>query len=372
MVKFPASYDVTNRSFYISLNPSFETNTAACNSENFHVSSISESFQSSHIHPLSPNPTQSQPIPNYLSTSKDSMMAQSSGAKVRNPPFKAYSNVRAWSQLELNLGLPSPTLCPFQTQPNMLAWAYLCLHFGRLPKPPTTTLTVSTIQVDTVSQSYAEPVEEGTGIVHSDSLAAESMREGGDFAANQRKAGISDQPSRGTTANVTDTSGATVLDPAPDAEARQATEEWNESAVLNAGRGAGRGPTRNVPNSGSNGAPHSASSGTGGTTDITGTTTGSSRSGGSSNATPSYVDAGERGLGGQMKPKGRDIQEGGFNEDAPNASFNNEIGTKNDPARLAEQKVDERNAQSAADVGYERDDKVSGGGQYDVLKDEAA
>lgn len=282
-------------------------------------------------------------------------MAQSSVPKVRNPPFKSYSNIRAWSQLELNLGLPSPTLCPFQTPPNMLAWAHLSLHFGP------SKLTLSAIQV---------PVEEGAGIVTTDSLAAESMRQGGAFAANARKVGISDQ-SKGTTA---DTSSATVLEPAAAAEARMATEEWNESAVLNAGRGlgkdAGRGPTWNVPDSSSQ--LQSASAGLGGTTDITGTTTGYSSSSGRGNVAPSYVEAGQQGLQGVVKPKGRDIQEGGFDDSAPNASFNSEIGTKNDPARLAEQKIDERNAQSAADVGYQRDSKVSGDGQYDVLRDETA
>lgn len=201
------------------------------------------------------------------------------------------------------------------------------------------------------------------------------MRGGGDFASNTSKAGISDQPSKGTTANNRDTSAATILDPAPDAEARQATEEWNESAVLNAGLGrskeAGRGPTWDVPESSSadTGAPQSAAQGVGGMSDITGTTTGYGSSSG--NAAPGYVDAGSRGVEGVQKPKGRNIQEGGFDDDAPNASFNAGIGSKNDPSRLAERQNEERNAQAAADVGYERDAKLSGDGQYDVLGDEA-
>ena len=44
-----------------------------------------------------------------------------------------------------------------------------------------------------------------------------------------------DQPSKSVNTNTTDTSGATQLDPAPDAEARQAKNDWKEETQLQAG-----------------------------------------------------------------------------------------------------------------------------------------
>ena len=53
-----------------------------------------------------------------------------------------------------------------------------------------------------------------------------------------------------------------------------------------------------------------------------------------------------------MKPKGRNITEGGFDsDDANNASFTGEIGTENDPGRAAEQKLQRDNAQPGQDAG---------------------
>ena len=87
-------------------------------------------------------------------------------------------------------------------------------------------------------------------MVTSDSLAAESIQEGGSFGANSDARGRSAQPSYSTTTNTTDVSGATRLEPAPDAEARQASEEWSESSQLNAGAELGKesgvGPTYNT------------------------------------------------------------------------------------------------------------------------------
>lgn len=131
-----------------------------------------------------------------------------------------------------------------------------------------------------------------------------------------------------------------------------------------------------MPNASSSSANGASQAGK--TSDFTGTTTGYGKSSGGAvggsnvDVAPSYVDAEQQAVEGVQKPKGRNIQEGGFDEGAPNASFNSGIGTKNDPARLAEQKFDGRNAQIAADVGYERDGRVSGDGQYDVLKVETA
>lgn len=191
-------------------------------------------------------------------------------------------------------------------------------------------------------------------MVTSDSLAAESIRSGGDFGSGGHKVGISGQPSKGTTANVKDISNATILDPAPDAEARQATEEWNESAILNTGLGqgkaAGRGPTWNIPDGSTSNTTQPANV----------------------NVDPSNADAGQQGTEDEMRPKGRNVHEGDFDNDAPNASFNNEIGTENDPARFAESQFEQRNARNAGDAGYARDMNTTDEGQFDALKEESA
>ncbi|QDS71938.1 hypothetical protein FKW77_000746 [Venturia effusa] len=59
--------------------------------------------------------------------------------------------------------------------------------------------------------------------------------------------------------------------------------------------------------------------------------------------------------------------------DGPNASFSSEIGSKDDPARVAEQRMFEQNAQRG-DVGSmgKKQDSITGGGQFDVLKSEEA
>lgn len=93
---------------------------------------------------------------------------------------------------------------------------------------------------------------------------------------------------------------------------------------------------------------------------------------GTSNAgvAPSYV-SNQYQSGGQ--PKGKNLTEGGFeSNDAKNASFNSEIGGKNDPSRLAEQKMQRENAQSASDAGFPRDKGTTEGTPYDILGGDTA
>lgn len=69
---------------------------------------------------------------------------------------------------------------------------------------------------------------------------------------------------------------------------------------------------------------------------------------------PSYVmnATGDSLDKGTLKPKGRNITEGGFDsDDSKNASFNAEIGTENDPGRAAELKLQKENAGAAGDAG---------------------
>ncbi|KAK7517228.1 uncharacterized protein IWZ02DRAFT_457582 [Phyllosticta citriasiana] len=167
---------------------------------------------------------------------------------------------------------------------------------------------------------------EGAGVVTNDSLAAESAKGSGAFAAGNSKAGVYEQPSSSTTTNNTNTSGATVLGAAPTADAREAEAGWSETAQLNAGQSLGKeggvGPTYNT----------------------TGATGGSAESAGPA---PTYANVDLYQSGG--KPKGSNLQEGGFDGSEPNASFNSEIGTKNDPGRSAENGFQRNAVQSAQD-----------------------
>lgn len=72
-----------------------------------------------------------------------------------------------------------------------------------------------------------------------------------------------------------------------------------------------------------------------------------------------YVDEGG--------PKGKNLTEGGFDGDAKNASFNQDIGGKNDPGRLAEQKFQKENADTAGIAGMPKQQGVTGENTYDTL-----
>jgi hypothetical protein len=178
----------------------------------------------------------------------------------------------------------------------------------------------------------------------SDSLAAESLADGGSFADGHATA--SKQPSKGTTANNYDTSAATTLDPASDAEARLAAEEWSETAQLKAGQGL------------KSGGEYDGSLG---------------RSEGESGDSAAPTDT-QKPVERHDRPHGKNLTEGGFDSSAPNASFNQEIGGKNDPGRLAEEKFTRDNAYNPAGAAFEggREKKSDSEGQYDVLGDEAA
>jgi hypothetical protein len=198
--------------------------------------------------------------------------------------------------------------------------------------------------------------EEATGTVLSDSLAAESARAGGSFARGN--APVTDQPARGTTTNATDTTGARVLAAAPDAGARRAAEDQDASAELDAGRGlgkaAGRGPTSNVPDRGHQ--PHEGGDATGGAPNAA--------------HAPSAYSA-ERLQEGKAKPKGQNITEGGFDADAPNASFGGDVGGKNDPGRLAENKFQQRATGSGKKGGSGAGgSELPSDGQFDALGEE--
>ncbi|KAF2746297.1 hypothetical protein M011DRAFT_445750 [Sporormia fimetaria CBS 119925] len=169
-------------------------------------------------------------------------------------------------------------------------------------------------------------INEAPGIIASDSLAGESLKSHGSFGAGNPKAGASAQPASSMTANTTDDHAARKLDPAPDAETREAQEGWSETLQQNAATNLGNvGGGRHVSGS-SGGGGHGGDAVTGG-----------------------YAGAGFD--AGSQKPKGKNIKEGGFDWGAPNASFNNEIGTKKDPGRVAEDKMQLRDAETTGAAG---------------------
>lgn len=211
-------------------------------------------------------------------------------------------------------------------------------------KASKTDLTNCSIQV---TDPHAPSIQEGAGPVASDSLAAESTREGGGFSENRNSEPQGVEGGNSTFANA-NTSGATRLDPASDAEARLAQGDWEEERKLGA-------------------AATSYPSAAGGQSKglAVENTEGSYETDSAAGTAPSYVNSQFQD---QAGPKGKNLTEGGFeSNDSKNASFNNEIGTKNDPGRLAEEKMQRANADAAGDAAMPRQKGMSGDNEYDAL-----
>jgi len=204
-----------------------------------------------------------------------------------------------------------------------------------------------------VDDPTAPNINENAGAVASDSLAAESTSAGGDFSSNRGSAPLGVSGSNSTLANK-DTSGAIKLDPAPEATKRDGGNDATQSqgtysdAVGGQNKATAGEYTRTTPSSGT--------SGSGG------------GSAGNGDTAPSYVSS--QYLSGSGKPKGKNLTEGGFDsDDSKNASWNGEIGTENDPGRVAENKFVGSNEASA---GVQRGDGKVGGTQYGVLDAETS
>jgi len=217
-------------------------------------------------------------------------------------------------------------------------------------------------KVTTDPESHQKPVYEGVGIVTSDSLAAESLQGHGSFGEGNPKAAASKQPSASTTTNNTDISNATRLDPAVDAQAREAQEGWNEEKTISSSKGLGResgiGPTYNNLGSAVNSHGH-----------VRGISTGTSigADGVQGNIAPVEAYAGHKLDEGVYKPKGKNLTED------PNLHGDRKfgaIGTRNDPARVAEQEF----AKQASAVGGGDKGGIAKGGdsKFSGLGDEAA
>lgn len=197
----------------------------------------------------------------------------------------------------------------------------------------------------------------------SDSLAAESVQSGGKFGEN-RGAEPHSVSGSSSTFNNTDTSGATTLVPAPDAAEREAKAVWQETADEAKGPGGQKYP-EGLDGQGAFDGQHNADGYAGGSTsakqelsekigsdnvyqasgirgggtdDVTEEGDKASLDTAAADTAPSYVSSVKSDPAQTGKPKGKNITEGGFDSDSSNnASFNNEIGTENDPGRVAEQ-----------------------------------
>jgi hypothetical protein len=200
-------------------------------------------------------------------------------------------------------------------------------------------------KVTTDPQASQQPIEEPSGPVANDSLAAESVRGGGAFSQNRgaEPLGVSGSQS---TLNNTDTSAATKLPPASVGGVR---EDRNQQQKYPEGLG-GQGdfPGAHLPQSGYTGGPTAAKQNLG-------INAGQAPASGSSQynagSAPSYVADTTDGYQ-HTKPGGRNVQEGGFNSSADkNASFNSAIGSEQDPSRAAVNKFERINAESGPDVG---------------------
>jgi hypothetical protein len=210
-------------------------------------------------------------------------------------------------------------------------------------------------------------VQEGPGPIAADSLAAESYRNHGKFADNPDAAPLSVKGNASTFANQ-DTSSAKVLPPTPDAEARESQEAWNESSKLKGASGlkypeGSGGPPKFSGAHDEYGYWGGAGTKSGGSGEYASglAKSGSGHTGGEeyrvnakADPAPTYVGSvtGDVLDKGMMKPKGRNVTEGGFDSDTTeNANFSAKIGTDKDPGRVAEQRLESENAETAEDAG---------------------
>ncbi|KAB8237368.1 hypothetical protein ETB97_001591 [Aspergillus alliaceus] len=197
-------------------------------------------------------------------------------------------------------------------------------------------------KVTTDPEASRNPIQESSGPVAGDSLAAESATKGGTYSQNRgaQPLGVAGQQS---TLNTKDTSSATELPSAPVGAARENLDRQERYPEALGGQGDYSGP-------------HSQSGYVGGATAAkqqqqgarqpqqsnasqnqqrgTASASGSGYHNQSNTGTaPSYAED-VVGDFSSKKPKGQNLKEGGF-DNSNNASFTTQIGSENDPGRLA-------------------------------------
>ncbi|KAL8805160.1 MAG: hypothetical protein Q9182_002142 [Xanthomendoza sp. 2 TL-2023] len=236
------------------------------------------------------------------------------------------------------------------------------------------------------------PISEPAGPIASDSLAAESSNTGGAFSSN-RNATPQSVSGSSSTFNNTDTSGARVLDAAPDAAEREAKEAWREvpdEARGSAGKkypeGAGAvefsgshnadgysgGSAESAQRDGSY-APSGIRGGAAPGSEDTSTSSSSTNKNNAADEAPGYVASVQSSAAATAtsgKPHGQNITQGGFeSDDGQNASFTAEIGGSDDPGRAATEQFQTAAQGSAGGKGGVQG-AVTKDGQFDVLEGE--
>ncbi|PYI06832.1 hypothetical protein BO78DRAFT_386489 [Aspergillus sclerotiicarbonarius CBS 121057] len=205
------------------------------------------------------------------------------------------------------------------------------------------------------------PIQEPSGPVTNDSLAAESATKGGAFSQNRgaQPMGVSAGQS---TVRTTNTRGATKLDSNADTQEKYPEALGGQGAypgVHELKSGYVGGPTSAKRDLGINQGQYPASQklsqqgqgqGQGqGRQQQSAPASGSGyHSQYNAGAAPSYTEDMTSHLG-NTKPKGANLKEGNIPHDAPNASYTTDIGSENDPGRYAQAGFQRKAAESGPD-----------------------
>lgn len=236
-------------------------------------------------------------------------------------------------------------------------------------------------------ERYTNPTTEGAGAVASDSLAAESASSGGKFGQNRDSNPLSVKGDH-STLNITDTSSAKVLTPASNAAEREEMEALEHTPGDAKGSHGKKYPEgaegqSDIPGHSLDGTPASGLRGVTGPSSSMGTSGQTTRSddqtaptentfkgegGADVDAAPGYVGSVVSEANKTGKPKGKNITEGGFDNDpSNNASFTSDIGTENDPGRKAEADMQKIAQTASGGTGPRQAHGDSDKSQYDVL-----
>jgi len=252
------------------------------------------------------------------------------------------------------------------------------MDFQGTPIPPGQRGT----KVTTDPTASRQPIDEPSGPVANDSLAAESVRHGGAYTDNwgAEPMGVSGHQS---TLKNSDTSSASTLPSAPGGSMREDRQRQTKYPETLGGQG--NFPGRHMPETGYTGGPTEAKKQMGlhtgeypASEKIAGEQTAAASGSGyqsnsnqsNSNQSNPYQSNPYQGNPHQ-KPKGKNLTEGGFEStDRNNASFNSEIGSEQDPGRAAEQKFQRYVAESGNDVGGPRQKGVDNQNWYQPLEND--
>ena len=188
--------------------------------------------------------------------------------------------------------------------------------------------------------------------------------------------------------NNTDTSSAKVLAPSANAAEREETEALEQTAGEAKGSHGKKYPEgadgqSDIPGHSLDGTPASGLRGVTGPSSSMGTSgqmagndnksaptedTSKGEGGADVDAAPGYVASVVSEANKTGKPKGKNITEGGFDDDpSNNASFTSDIGTEDDPGRKAEADMQKKAQSASGGTGPRQAPGESDNSQYDVL-----